>query len=82
MLPALRLLPLRGRAAIHHLEPDRNAFELAAHGVARSLATARAEVANCILLCANCHAEVEAGVATIPEDAPPATVVRRYSDRG
>jgi transposase-like protein len=71
-----------GALQFHHLEPDRKAFELSAHGVARSLAKARAEVAKCVLLCANCHAEVEAGVATIPEDAPPATVVRRYSDRG
>ena len=30
-----------------------------------SIAAARAEVAKCILVCANCHAEVEAGIATI-----------------
>ena len=34
----------------------------AARGVTRSLAAARAEAAKCVLLCANCHAEVEAGV--------------------
>jgi hypothetical protein len=40
-------------------------FALSAKGVARSLARARAEAAKCVLLCANCHAEVEAGVRTI-----------------
>jgi hypothetical protein len=30
-----------------------------------ALEAARAEAAKCVLLCANCHAEVEAGVATV-----------------
>ena len=33
---------------------------------ARSLARCRQEAAKCVLLCANCHAEVEAGVAELP----------------
>jgi IS30 family transposase len=28
----------------------------------RSIAEVRAEVAKCVLLCANCHAEVEGGI--------------------
>jgi transposase-like protein len=71
-----------GALQFHHLEPDRKALELSAQGVARSLEKARAEVAKCILLCANCHAEVEAGVATIRDDAPPVTAERHYSGRG
>jgi hypothetical protein len=35
-------------------------------GVARSLEKARAEPRKCVLLCANCHAEVEAGVLGLP----------------
>ena len=35
-------------------------------GVARSIARAREEAAKCVLLCANCHAEVEAGVTGLP----------------
>ncbi len=50
----------------HHLDPSTKSFSIAERGVARSLVAARAEAAKCILLCANCHAEVEAGVATIP----------------
>jgi transposase-like protein len=49
----------------HHVEPGDKAFSLADGGVARSLASARAEARKCVLLCANCHAEVEAGVATL-----------------
>jgi len=45
----------------HHLDRSTKVFELSRHGVARSLATARSEAAKCVLLCANCHAEVEAG---------------------
>ena len=45
----------------HHLEPGAKRFALSQQGVARSLERARAEAAKCVLLCANCHAEVEAG---------------------
>lgn len=32
----------------------------------RSIERAREEAAKCVLLCANCHAEVEAGVRSLP----------------
>ena len=50
----------------HHLEPSEKAFALAARGMALSLDAARAEAAKCVLLCSNCHAEVEAGLASPP----------------
>jgi transposase len=49
----------------HHREPREKSFALSHRGVARSLARARAEAAKCILLCANCHAEVEAGMHSL-----------------
>jgi transposase len=49
----------------HHRDPSTKRFHLSMQGVARSLASARAEMAKCVLLCANCHAEVESGVATL-----------------
>ncbi len=49
----------------HHREPREKSFALSHRGVARSLARARAGAAKCILLCANCHAEVEAGMCTL-----------------
>ena len=58
-----------GALAFHHLDPETKTFGLAEGGLARSLVEARAEAAKCILLCANCHAEVEAGLAVLPRRA-------------
>jgi transposase len=45
----------------HHLDPATKRFSLSHKGLARSYAEAREEAQKCVLLCANCHAEVEAG---------------------
>ena len=50
----------------HHLDPATKRFSMGSRGVARALSTAREEAAKCVLLCANCHAEVEAGVVELP----------------
>jgi Helix-turn-helix domain/Homeodomain-like domain len=50
----------------HHLDPDEKRFGLAFGGYTRSLARLRIEAEKCILLCANCHAEVEAGLTSLP----------------
>jgi transposase len=64
----------------HHLVPADKRFSLSHRGVARSLAKARSEASKCALLCANCHAEVEAGLVTLayrdsleynPAETPP-----------
>jgi transposase len=49
----------------HHLDPTQKEFSVAHRGVTRSLEAARVEARKCVLLCANCHAEVEAGDATL-----------------
>ncbi len=54
-----------GALQFHHVDPTKKVFALSSRGLARSLAKAREEVVKCVLLCANCHAEVEAGIATI-----------------
>jgi transposase-like protein len=46
----------------HHLDPGEKSFTLSSTGVTRSLEKARHEASKCVLLCSNCHAEVEAGV--------------------
>jgi transposase len=53
-----------GALHFHHLEPSAKQFSLAAEGATRSLHAARQEAKKCTLLCANCHAEVEAGVSS------------------
>ena len=63
----LRLRPLRPGAAIPSSRPAKKSFSLAAGGLTRSLERAREEAAKCVLLCANCHAEVEGGIATIAQ---------------
>jgi transposase len=45
----------------HHLDPAQKRLEINARGVALSLDTLRAEARKCVLLCSNCHAEVEGG---------------------
>jgi transposase len=54
-----------GALAFHHLDPSEKRFSLSQRGVTRSLQRARTEADKCLLLCGNCHAEVEAGVTDI-----------------
>jgi transposase len=49
----------------HHLDPGAKRFGMGREGVTRSLAEMREEAGRCVLLCANCHAEVEAGIVRI-----------------
>jgi 5-methylcytosine-specific restriction endonuclease McrA len=55
-----------GALEFHHLDPAAKCFGLSVRGVTRSLADLREEAAKCMLLCANCHAEVEAGITVTP----------------
>jgi predicted Zn-ribbon and HTH transcriptional regulator len=59
--------------SFHHVDPTTKQFGLALRGVTRSLDRALSEAAKCVLLCANCHMEVEAGVAHVPETAGPSS---------
>jgi hypothetical protein len=49
----------------HHVDPATKAFGLAVGGLTRGLAACREEAAKCVLLCSNCHAEVESGVQAL-----------------
>jgi hypothetical protein len=50
----------------HHLDPATKSFGLGVRGITRSIARLREEAAKCVLLCANCHAELEAGAVELP----------------
>jgi transposase len=50
----------------HHLDASTKVFQLGFQGHARSLDRSREEARKCALLCANCHAEVEAGLTVVP----------------
>jgi transposase len=56
-----------GALHFHHTEPGEKAFILSRRGHTRSLAEARDEARKCVLLCSNCHAEVEGGIVNLPE---------------
>jgi 5-methylcytosine-specific restriction endonuclease McrA len=49
----------------HHLDPAEKSFGIG-RGFTRSLEETRREAAKCILLCSNCHIEVEEGLVDLP----------------
>lgn len=50
----------------HHLDPKTKSFSLGHKGYTRSWEAVRQEIMKCILVCANCHREIEAGIMTVP----------------
>jgi ferredoxin len=58
----------------HHVDPTEKRIEINAKGIALSLQTLRNEAKKCVLLCSNCHAEIEDGTVSLPADA-----LHRYS---
>jgi hypothetical protein len=48
----------------HHLDPTTKRMELSRSVM--SLDALREEARKCVLLCSNCHAEVEAGALEVP----------------
>jgi hypothetical protein len=57
--------PPSGRSQFHHLDPAQKAFALSVRGLVYSIDALREEARKCVLLCSNCHAEVEAGVTML-----------------
>jgi transposase len=55
-----------GALEFHHVDPRDKQLALGYGGYAHSLAAAREEAQKCVLLCSNCHVEIENGVAVLP----------------
>jgi excisionase family DNA binding protein len=53
-----------GALQFHHRDGQTKEFGLADRGLTRSLEAVRDEARKCILLCGNCHSEVEAGIVS------------------
>lgn len=51
----------------HHLDPDEKDFGITQDGIPRRWERIVAELAKCVMLCANCHREVHAGVREIDD---------------
>jgi hypothetical protein len=65
----------------HHVDPELKSFPMSMH-TTKSLASYREELEKCVLVCANCHGEIEAQLITSPP--PGATfedVLYRYAWR-
>lgn len=50
----------------HHLDPSKKGFGLSEKGITRSWEKIRVEIDKCILICANCHREIHAGITQLP----------------
>jgi transposase-like protein len=51
----------QGALAFHHVDPQTKTMTIAM-GITLAMETLRTETRKCVLLCHNCHAEVEAGL--------------------
>jgi transposase len=63
----------------HHPDPDQKRLVVSVSGFGLSLGTLRAEAQKCVLLCANCHAEVECGVRRLAIDSGKLGTPRQYT---
>lgn len=60
-----------GALEFHHVDPAQKLHEVGRYGVTLALDAARLEASKCILLCSNCHAEVEGGGVDLPATVAP-----------
>jgi len=52
----------------HHRDPSKKGFGLSAKGITRSWDKTRQEIDKCVLICANCHREIHAGITQLPTE--------------
>lgn len=60
----------QGALELHHLNKDEKEFGIGDKGYTRSWQKVKLELDKCILLCANCHREISAGVQQLPGKSP------------
>lgn len=59
----------QGALELHHIESDKKEFGIGDKGYTRSWEKVKAELDKCVLLCANCHREVGAGIQQLPRES-------------
>jgi hypothetical protein len=59
----------QGALELHHLNPLEKGFGIGDKGYTRSWIKVKAELDKCVLLCANCHREVAAGIMQLPGES-------------
>jgi len=60
----------------HHLDASKKDFGISNKGYTRSWEKVKKELDKCIMLCANCHREVHAGLLQLPRE----TVVEKLGE--
>src|SRR3990167_3247508 len=65
----------QGALDLHHLSRDDKKFSIGEKGYTRSWEKVKAELDKCVLVCANCHREIEGGVTQLSAE-------RRIEKRG
>jgi 5-methylcytosine-specific restriction endonuclease McrA len=57
-----------GALDLHHIDESQKSFGIGDKGYTRSWEVTKKELDKCILVCANCHREVEAGITQLPKE--------------
>jgi transcription elongation factor Elf1 len=57
-----------GALELHHIDSSKKDFGLSAHGLTKAWVKVKKEADKCILVCANCHREIHAGVVQLPRE--------------
>jgi hypothetical protein len=52
---------------LHHVDESKKSFDMSSRGLTRSLERLKKEADKCVLLCANCHREIHAGITQLPK---------------
>ena len=55
-----------GALELHHINKSDKTFGIGDKGYTRSWEKIKLELDKCLLLCANCHREIEAGILQLP----------------
>ncbi len=55
-----------GALDFHHLDSKKKEFGISVRGLTRSWEKIKAEIEKCVLVCANCHREIHAGISQPP----------------
>lgn len=57
----------QGALDLHHLNPNDKEFGIGDKGYTRSWMKIKSELDKCILVCANCHREIEGGITQLAD---------------
>lgn len=52
----------------HHIDPLTKSFGISSGGFSRAWSSIEVELKKCVLVCANCHREIELGLTKLPPD--------------